>query len=202
MKRVAIGGQRRITLRGLVLFLCTMIAMVWLLQWSDATRKVDRLLHDNWVRSYQRAVPSDVVIAAIDPRSLVALGRWPWPRDLQARLIEQLQLQGVRAVVLDILYVEASDIPENDKRLARAIASLPISILPVLTEGGMGIIVTESPPITAFLRHVTDIGHIALPIDDDGIVRRINLKSGFSRSHWPALSLAALARTIRTATGC
>ena len=192
MKRVAIGGQRRITLRGLVLFLCTMIAMVWLLQWGDATRKVDRLLHDNWVRAYQRAVPSDVVIAAIDPRSLIKLGRWPWPRDLQARLIEQLQLQGVRAVVLDILYVEPSDSLAKDRRLAHAIASLPISILPVLTEGGMGTIATESPPIAAILRHVTNIGHIALPIDDDGIVRRVHLKSGFSRSHWPALSLAAL----------
>ncbi|NND93171.1 MAG: CHASE2 domain-containing protein [Granulosicoccus sp.] len=192
MKRISIAGQRRITLKGLLLFLCTLLVLVWLLQWSDATHKVDRLLHDSWVRAHQRAVPTDVVIAAIDSRSLNELGRWPWPRELQARLLEQLQSHGARAVVVDLLYVEPSSDPDGDQRLAQAIRALPISILPVLTEGGRGSIASESLPIPAITRNVTDIGHIFLPIDDDGIVRRIFLKSGFNQSHWPALSLAAL----------
>ncbi|ASJ75983.1 CHASE2 domain-containing protein [Granulosicoccus antarcticus] len=192
MKRVVIAAQRRITLTGLVMFLCTMLAMVWVLQWSDATRKVDRLLHDNWVRASQRAVPEDVVIVAIDSRSLAKLGRWPWSRELQARLVEQLQLQGVKAGVLDLLYVEPSDLPEQDARLARAIASLPVSILPVLTEGGRGSAASELVPTPSILRHVTDLGHVFLPIDDDGIVRRQYLKAGINHSHWPSLSLAAL----------
>lgn len=184
-------GQRRITLWGLLGFFCTLLFLVWFLHWSAATHKVDRLLHDSWVRAYQRDVPQDVVIAAIDSESLAELGRWPWSRDLQAQLFEQLKLLDVRAVVVDLLYVEPS-IRSEDKRLADAIGSHPVSILPVLTEGGRARIASESLPIPQVTRVVTDLGHIFLPIDDDGIVRRVFLKSGFSQAHWPALSLAAL----------
>lgn len=184
-------GQRRITLLGLLIFFCTLLFLVWLLQWTESTRKVDRLLHDSWVRSYQRAVPQDVIIAAIDPPSLAELGRWPWPRDLQARLFEQLKLMDVRAVVVDLLYVEPSE-PTADTRLGKAIGSHAVSILPVLTEGGRTRVASELLPISLITREVTDLGHIFLPIDDDGIVRRVFLKSGFSQAHWPALSLAAL----------
>lgn len=184
-------GQRRITLAGLLVFFCTLLFFVWLLQWSAATQKVDRLLHDSWVRAYQRDVPEDVVIAAIDSPSLAQLGRWPWSRDLQAELFEQLKLLDVRAVVADILYVEPSVLAE-DSRLAKAIGSHAISILPVLTEGGRARVASESLPIPLITREVTDLGHIFLPIDEDGIVRRVFLKSGFSQAHWPALSLAAL----------
>ncbi|MGQ7842926.1 CHASE2 domain-containing protein [Granulosicoccus sp. 3-233] len=190
MKGVALARQRRITVRGLLLFLCTLLASVWLLQWSDATRKVDRLLHDAWVRAHQRVVPEDVIIAGIDPRSLSELGRWPWPRELQAQLLEQLQ--GARAVVLDLLYVERSVDSADDRRLVDAIGNLPVPILPVLTEGGRGSAAIESLPISSITRHVDHLGHIFLPIDDDGIVRRMYLKSGFIQPHWPALSLAAL----------
>lgn len=183
-------GQRRITLLGLLVFFCTLLFFVWLLQWSEATHKVDRLLHDNWVRAYQREVPEDVVIAAIDSLSLAEVGRWPWTRDKQAQLFEQLKLMDVRAVVVDLLYIEPSRVAE-DTRLANAIGSHPISILPVLTEGGRARIATESLPIPRITRVVSDIGHIFLPIDDDGIVRRVFLKAGFSQAHWPALSLAA-----------
>lgn len=184
--------QHRITLLGLVSFFCTLFLLTWLLLWSDATRKVDRLLHDAWVRSHQRVVPTDVVIAAIDTESLNKVGRWPWPREQQAQLFEQLNLLGVRAVVIDLLYTEPAERPQDDIRLANAIASFPVSILPVLAEGGTGQIASESLPVSAVLRSITDLGHIFLPIDDDGIVRRVFLKSGFNRAHWPALSLAGL----------
>lgn len=186
-----IPRQRRITLVGLLVFFCTLLFLVWLLGWSDSTRKVDRLLHDSWVRAYQRAVPEDVVIAAIDSNSLDELGRWPWSRDTQAQLFEQLAASGARAVVVDVLYIEPS-VRQEDVRLANALSALPITILPILTEGGGGRIATESLPIPVVTREVTDLGHISLPIDDDGIVRRVFLKAGFNQSHWPALSLAAL----------
>jgi len=185
--------QYRITLLGLVFFFCTLLILTWLLVWSDATRKVDRLLHDGWVRHHQRAVPNDVVIAAIDPESLNKVGRWPWPREQQAQLFEQLSLHGVRAVIIDLLYVEPAKAPQDDVRLANAIGSLPVAILPVLTEGGAGQIASESLPVSVILRAVRHLGHISLPIDDDGIVRRVYLKSGFNRAHWPALSVAGLA---------
>jgi hypothetical protein len=51
---------------------------------------------------------------------------------------------------------------------------------------------SESLPISLITQEVTDLGHIFLPINDDGIVHSVFLKTGFSQAHWPALSLAAL----------
>ena len=65
-------------------------------------------------------------------------------------------------------------------------------MLPVLTEGGGGRVSKESLPVPDITRHVDTFGHVFLPIDDDGIVRRVYLKAGFNLAHWPALSLAAL----------
>ena len=176
----------------LSLFFCSLLLLTAALVWSDATRKVDRLLHDSWVRYDARTVPSDVIIAAIDADSLNELGRWPWPRDVQAQLFERLAAQGARAVVIDLLYTEISEDREVDTRLANAIGSLQNSVLPVLIERSTGQISVESLPIAQVTRQVSSLGHVSLPIDDDGIVRRIYLKAGINNAHWPSLSLAAL----------
>jgi len=185
--------RRGITLRWLLGFLCLLVLASVVLDWLEATNKVDRLIHDGWVRLERRTPPDDIVIAAIDARSLTALGRWPWSRERQALVLEQLAALGARAVVIDVLHVEPAARAESDTRLAEAIAGLPVSILPVLIEHGAGRAPDERLPLPVFSRVVSDLGHIVLPIDDDGIVRRMHLKVGFGEPHWPALSLAALA---------
>jgi|GEM_PF-164824 len=173
----------------LLLLLLASAALVWL----DATRKVDRLIHDSWVRLHQHPPPDDIVIAAIDPESLARLGRWPWSRELQAQVLEELARNGVQGVVIDVLHIEpASD--AADQRLAAAVASLSVSVMPVLVERGAGGGGIEELPISEIISVVSDIGHINAPIDDDGIVRRVYLKEGRGRAHWPTLSLAALAQ--------
>ena len=47
-----------------------------------------------------------VVIAAIDEKSLAALGRWPWPRSLMADLIRKLSADGAKVIAVDILLSE------------------------------------------------------------------------------------------------
>jgi CHASE2 domain-containing sensor protein len=47
-----------------------------------------------------------IVIAAIDEKSLAALGRWPWPRSLMADLIRKLSADGARIIAVDILLSE------------------------------------------------------------------------------------------------
>ena len=133
-----VSRRRGITILWLAGFLGLLLCLTWLLDWSESTRKVDRLLHDSWVRIHQRDAPDDIVIAAIDPKSLRALGRWPWPRNLQALMYEQLERIGASAVVIDVLYTEASDRIRSDSTLAAAIDNLSLSILPVLTEGQSG----------------------------------------------------------------
>jgi len=65
--------------------------------------------------------PDDIVIAAIDEKSLAGYGRWPWPRKLQAELIEKIFRDDPRAVAVDVFYPE-SESPEADAVLAEVMA--------------------------------------------------------------------------------
>lgn len=53
----------------------------------------------------------DVVIAGIDEKSLAVYGKWPWKRDLHARLVRNLHDAGVKSIGFDISFVE-SGVPE------------------------------------------------------------------------------------------
>ena len=63
--------------------------------------------------------PSSVIVA-IDEPSFKEFGQWPWPRDLHARLIEQLRAAGAKAVVLDLVFAEPSASLNADQTLAAA----------------------------------------------------------------------------------
>ena len=43
-----------------------------------------------------------IVIAAIDQRSVDAIGRFPWPRDVTAGVIEKIRGLGAKVIALDI----------------------------------------------------------------------------------------------------
>jgi adenylate cyclase len=59
----------------------------------------------------------DVVIAAIDERSVQRFGRWPWRRDAFALLVERLRSYGVRTVAFDVVFDEPD--PPRGRREAR-----------------------------------------------------------------------------------
>lgn len=177
-------------------FLFFLLSLTGALLWSDATHKLDRLLHDSWVRFNQRVPHENVVIAAIDPTSLRQLGRWPWPREVQSLLYNSLADLDAAAVVADVLYSEPDANGSADQLLVDSLARQKITILPVFTEGQQGQNAAEKLPLPSLTRLVTDLGHIHLPIDDDGIVRRVYLKAGYSKPHWSSLALAAYLQTL------
>jgi adenylate cyclase len=55
-----------------------------------------------------------VVIAAIDEKSLAAEGRWPWPRSRIAALVDALSRDGAKVIGFDVLFSES----QEDARLA------------------------------------------------------------------------------------
>lgn len=181
-----------ITILSMVLFFCLLLLLTWFLGWSKATLKTDNLLHDNWVRFSQTIPPEQVAIAAIDPDSLKELGRWPWPRELQSLLFQQLARYDIKAAVIDMLFIESSAEQDVDKALAQSMSDIDIVILPILTEGRLG--AQEKLPLSALMREVDDLGHILLPIDNDGIVRRVFLRAGVNTPHWSSLALSAFAK--------
>ena len=56
----------------------------------------------------RRMRPPDprVAILAIDERSLEQEGRWPWPREKTARLVDEAVKAGAKAVAFDIVFSE------------------------------------------------------------------------------------------------
>lgn len=54
----------------------------------------------------ERPVGTEVVLVVIDEKSLRELGRWPWPRHTQARLIDRLSANGAKVIGLDLIYAE------------------------------------------------------------------------------------------------
>lgn len=70
-------------------------------------RSLDRLAHDTYVRqTAPPAASSRIAIVAVDEASLAALGQWPWPRDVLARLVTRLREAGAAAIAFDILFPE------------------------------------------------------------------------------------------------
>jgi len=180
---------RGISILSLGVFFALLLALTWFLVWSDATKKIDYLLHDNWVRISQTAPPEQVAIAAIDSRSLQALGRWPWSRNLQALLLQKLGDYDPKAVVVDILFSEESADANDDQELVEALSNLNTVVVPVLTEGRQ--VAREVMPFSTVLHSIDGMGHIMMPIDNDGITRRVFLKGGNPTPHWSALALQA-----------
>jgi len=181
--------SRGITILSMGLFFALLLVLTWFLVWSESTMKIDNLLHDNWVRFSQTTPPDQVAIAAIDSNSLQALGRWPWPRDLQALLLQKLGGYDVKAVVLDILFNEKSADPNDDQDLIDALSNLNTVVVPVLTEGRH--VAREIMPVPAVQRSIDGMGHIIMPLDNDGITRRVFLKGGKPTPHWSTLALEA-----------
>ncbi|MBI3754921.1 MAG: adenylate/guanylate cyclase domain-containing protein [Deltaproteobacteria bacterium] len=60
----------------------------------------------------------DVVIAVIDEKSLDELGRWPWPRTVIAKLIDELTAYGVKVIAFDIVFSEPSENSEMNALLS------------------------------------------------------------------------------------
>jgi serine/threonine-protein kinase len=51
--------------------------------------------------------PSDrIAVIAIDDQSIANIGRWPWPRDVHARLMDQLTAAKAKTVVQTVLFFE------------------------------------------------------------------------------------------------
>ena len=74
-----------------------------------------------------------IAILAIDNKSISELGRWPWPRTIEARVIEKLKAFSPQTVGIDINFSETEN-AANDAALKESLqsASFPV-VLPVQT---------------------------------------------------------------------
>jgi diguanylate cyclase (GGDEF)-like protein/PAS domain S-box-containing protein len=120
-----------------------------------------------------RQASGDIVVVAIDARSIDKIGVWPWPRRLHADLLRQLQSAGVRDVVFDIDFSAPSDVA-SDQEFADALAKAGGSVvLPSFkqpaTDHGPAIHINR--PLKKFADHSWS-AVVNVRVEPDGLVRR------------------------------
>ena len=72
----------------------------------EALEGLERIAYEVGVRGFQRTPSDRVAVIAIDDRRIDNLGRWPWPRNIHADMIDTLRAGGVKVVGNLIFYSE------------------------------------------------------------------------------------------------
>lgn len=165
-----------------------LLAMVWLLNAFGGPQRLNFWLYDSLITAYPPEISQELALVAIDERSLDALGPWPWPRDVHARLIEQLNAAGAKTIVFDILFTETSP---QDPVLAAAMREHGRVILPLhLSPSASNQLITTHLPAAELAQAAAGLGHAHVELDEDGIARGTYLRNGLGDRLWPSLALA------------
>jgi len=170
----------------LTLLCLTILYGNWLWRW-------DRLIYDVQSSHITHKANDDIVIIAIDEASLKSIGRWPWPRSVHARLLDILTQYHTRAILIDVVFSEPSTILQNDKELVSAMqkngkVSLPIIVEQTRLRGQL----IETLPLPALTQSASNMGHVHVELDPDGIARGTYLYEGVGEARWPHIALALL----------
>jgi CHASE2 domain-containing sensor protein/tRNA A-37 threonylcarbamoyl transferase component Bud32 len=90
------------------------IAVMALYKGTDFIDTLERRLYD-YASTQTARLPSErIAIIAIDDQSIGNIGRWPWPRDVHAELIDKLSLAKAKTIVHTAFFFE----PQTDRGLA------------------------------------------------------------------------------------
>lgn len=171
--------------------------------------------------------PQNIVIAAIDEKSIEKLGRFPWGRDKIARLVEKLTEGGAEIIVFDIILSERE---RNDPKLAQAIRQAGNVILPVVFEfdrrsnmpdseflvssafrsilhperfNQYSPIMTKRPliPVPKLIGECMVLGHINMFPDRDGTLRWEAMAIEYNGCLYPSVDLQAAAAYLGVPPG-
>ncbi|WP_232834501.1 CHASE2 domain-containing serine/threonine-protein kinase [Rhodoferax ferrireducens] len=110
--------------------LSTLIAVIALHATTDLIGALERRFYDFASTSTSRQPSSQLAVIAIDAQSIASIGRWPWPPDIQARMIERLAAVKAKSIVYTDFVFE----PESDRGL-RFIRDIK-TVLAVAAEAG------------------------------------------------------------------
>jgi diguanylate cyclase (GGDEF)-like protein/PAS domain S-box-containing protein len=150
------------------IFVVVALAIVVSSGWHGALRSALTDLRFVWE---QRKASGDVVVVAIDAPSIEKIGVWPWPRQLHAHLLRQLEIAGVRDVVFDVDFSAPSD-EASDKAFAEALESTGGSVvLPFFKQPGADGAIHINRPLAEFGDHSWS-GIVNVAVEQDGLVRR------------------------------
>jgi serine/threonine protein kinase/CHASE2 domain-containing sensor protein len=82
------------------------LAVVLLNQATDLIGTLERRFYDFSSTSTSRQPSDRIAIIAIDDQSIANIGRWPWPRDIHAKLIDILSAAKAKVIVETVFFIE------------------------------------------------------------------------------------------------
>jgi serine/threonine-protein kinase len=89
------------------------LAVLLLNQATDLIGTLERKFYDFGSTSTSRQPSDRIAIIAIDDQSIANIGRWPWPRDIHAKIIDQLSQAKAKTIVETVFFIE----PQVDRGL-------------------------------------------------------------------------------------
>ncbi len=165
------------------------------IQWFGGFQHWNDMVFDFQSKFFAREVNPEIVIITIDDRSLESLGRWPWSRNIHTEFIDKLTEAEVRAIGLDILFLDPDhDEPEADVRLAKAIQLNGRTVLPgVIEMAEVASDVKVRLPIPELAEAAALLGHVNVNLSKAGVARGIHLHANINSAiHIPAFAKALM----------
>ena len=127
--------------------LTVVVAFIFFARATDFVAGLERKAYDLGVQASNRSPDPDIVVIAIDDTSIANIGRWPWQRDVLAKMTEQLAAAKPRAIGSTVLLSE----PQLDRGY-QYINKL-MALVPPPTEPG----IPENPILTVLKEAEQDL---------------------------------------------
>lgn len=165
---------------------------------SEVLVRFDHLYYDLGRHFSFKRAPDNIVILAIDERSIEEIGSWPWSRRFHTELINHLINEKPKAIGFGITFSDPEhDAKEVDYAFAEAIQRAGNIVLPVLLEAPyVGASVKQSFPTPLLASAVAGLGRLHVSLDADGVARNLYLWEGLSVGGSPALGLPHFSQAI------
>src|SRR5206468_10882494 len=90
------------------------VAMLGFARMSGFVPGIERWAYDQGVKLTSKPPSDRIAVIAIDEQSIANIGRWPWPREVQAKLIDQLVAAKAKVIANTTFFFE----PQKDPGLA------------------------------------------------------------------------------------
>jgi len=106
----------------------------------------------------------EILVVAVDERSLKEVGRWPWSRDQQAQLVRAIAADKAKVIGLDIIYAEAEAAEslhslQELSAAAETSPSTPAALTDLLRRK-----LAEADPDRQFARSLHEAGNVVLAL--------------------------------------
>jgi diguanylate cyclase len=148
-----------------------------------------------------RAASGNVVIVAVDDKSVQELNAWPWPRRYHAALLDRLTAEGAREVAFDDNFETATN-EADDSAFAEALArtTTKVSLAARFNVNAYGVHESESLPLMRF-RSLASMANTNMYKDDFDRIARLPLAAELNKAATPSMAarLSGIT-TLSTAT--